>query len=92
MSPPTSPISGQHSQPADTTTAPHHSRRLQRENAQLRSTNHDMAENLELAIANIQRLTVDNHHLRQQLETTTNTNITRIDTRHRPSPSISRPR
>lgn len=60
--------------------------RLRRENARLRSTNHHLAENLELAIANIQRLTLDNH---QRLEATTS--ITRIDNRHRPSVSISRP-
>lgn len=58
--------------------------RLQRDNAHLRSTNHDLTEHLALAVANIQRLTLDNHQLRYQLEAATN--ITRIDTRHRPTP------
>ncbi|MCA1705417.1 MAG: hypothetical protein LC808_20035, partial [Actinobacteria bacterium] len=41
----------------------------------------ELAEHLELAIANIQRLTLDNHHLRQQLHAATK--ITHINTRSR---------
>ena len=36
--------------------------------AKLRQRNQDLHENLELAIAAIQRLTLENHSLRQQLE------------------------
>ncbi|HEX2289286.1 MAG TPA: hypothetical protein VHH53_03620, partial [Pseudonocardiaceae bacterium] len=41
--------------------------KIQRENTELRRARRELAEHLELAIANIQRLTLDNHHLRQQL-------------------------
>ncbi len=41
---------------------------LRRENARLRREKENLAANLELAIANIQRLTLDAHHLRQALE------------------------
>jgi len=56
--------------------------RLKRQNAELRRANHDLVEHLNLAIAKIQRLTLDNHHLRHQLEA--NINVTSIDARHRP--------
>lgn len=56
---------------------------LHEANAKLRRDNHDLTTHLELAIANIQRLSLENHQLRQQLETTAN--VTRIDTHHRPS-------
>jgi hypothetical protein len=58
--------------------------RLQHDNAHLRATNRALSQHLELAVANIQRLTLDNHQLRHQLEAATN--ITRIDTRHRSTP------
>lgn len=58
--------------------------RLQHENAHLRGANRELSEHLDLAIANIQRLTLDNHRLRQELEAATN--ITRIATRHRTTP------
>jgi hypothetical protein len=38
------------------------------EATKLRQRNRDLQENLELAIAAIQRLTLDNHRLRQKLE------------------------
>jgi transposase-like protein len=41
---------------------------LRRENAQLRRDNENLAANLEVAIANIQRLTMQAHDLRQALE------------------------
>lgn len=63
--------------------------RLEHENADLRRTNHDLNEHLDLAVANIQRLTLDNHSLRHQLEA--KANVTPIDTRHRPGPPSSYP-
>lgn len=42
--------------------------KLQKENTRLRRDNRDLTENLELAIANIQRLSIDNHALRQAVE------------------------
>lgn len=50
---------------------------LKRDNDKLRRDNHELAEHLELAIANIQRLTLDNHRLRRALETSGK--VTRID-------------
>ena len=44
---------------------------LKRQNDQLRRDNHELTEHLELALANIQRLTLENHQLRQHLEATT---------------------
>jgi hypothetical protein len=55
--------------------------KIQRENTELRRARRELAEHLELAIANIQRLTLDNHHLRQQLHAATK--ITHINTRSR---------
>jgi hypothetical protein len=52
--------------------------KIQRENAELRRAKLELTEHLELAIANIQRLTMDNHHLRQQLHAATN--VTHIST------------
>jgi AcrR family transcriptional regulator len=46
-------------------------------NARLRQDNARLREHLELAIANIQRLTLENHRLRRQLEDATA--VTRID-------------
>jgi hypothetical protein len=50
--------------------------RLKQDNVKLRKDNHELAEHLELAIANIQRLSVDNHGLRQALEAARN--VTRL--------------
>jgi hypothetical protein len=47
--------------------------------AQLRQDHNALAEHLELAIANIQRLTLDDHELRQVLETTRS--VTRLPVR-----------
>jgi hypothetical protein len=47
--------------------------------ARLRQDHNALKEHLELAIANIQRLTLDNHELRQALEATRN--ITRLPDR-----------
>jgi AraC-like DNA-binding protein len=55
--------------------------KIQRENAELRRARCELAEHLELAIANIQRLTLDNHHLRQQLQAATK--VTHISARSR---------
>jgi hypothetical protein len=49
---------------------------LKRDNDKLRRNNHELAEHLELAVVNIQRLALDNHRLRQALETASK--ITRI--------------
>lgn len=46
------------------------------ENEKLRRANRELSEHLELAIAHIQRLTVDNHRLLQQLELASN--VTRL--------------
>jgi hypothetical protein len=43
---------------------------LQHDNAALRRDNRQLREHLDLAAANIQRLTLENHRLRQQLEAT----------------------
>jgi AraC-like DNA-binding protein len=53
--------------------------KIQRENTELRRAKLELTEHLELAIANIQRLTLDNHHLRQQLHAATN--VTHISAR-----------
>lgn len=53
---------------------------LKADNEKLRRDNHELAEHLELAVANIQRLTLESHRLRQQLETANK--ITRIDPNH----------
>ncbi len=55
--------------------------KIQRENTELRRARRELAEHHELAIANIQRLTLDNHHLRQQLHAATK--ITHINARSR---------
>ncbi|MFJ5104866.1 hypothetical protein [Streptomyces sp. NPDC088554] len=43
---------------------------LLKKNAALRRANTELAEHLALAVANIQRLTLENHQLRQELEAT----------------------
>ncbi|MFJ5668477.1 hypothetical protein ACIQAR_22570 [Micromonospora chalcea] len=53
--------------------APHHSEprqrdQLQAQTAELRRAIQQLTEQLNLAIANIQRLSIENHHLRRQLE------------------------
>lgn len=45
---------------------------LEDRNAEMARTNRQLTENLDLAIANIQRLTLDNYRLRQALESATN--------------------
>jgi hypothetical protein len=55
---------------------------LKLDNNKLRRNNHDLAEHLDLAIANIQRLTLENHHLRQQLEAAAK--VSRIGPTQRP--------
>ncbi|OMC20553.1 hypothetical protein [Mycobacterium sp. SP-6446] len=55
--------------------------KLQRDNDKLRRHNQQLDEHLELACAAIQRLTLDNHRLRRELEAATN--ITRIGGRRR---------
>jgi hypothetical protein len=52
---------------------------LRNENAELRRKNADLMAQLQLAIAAVQRLSIENHQLRQELEAVTN--ITRLDTR-----------
>ena len=47
--------------------------------ARLRQDHHDLSEHLELAIANIQRLSLDNHALREALEAARN--VTRLPDR-----------
>lgn len=60
---------------------------LKQDNTRLRRDNQDLAEHLELAIAHIQRLTLEAHQMRQQLEAATK--ITRIG----PQPAmVNRPR
>lgn len=56
---------------------------LKRDNDKLRQNNHELTEHLELAVANIQRLALDNHRLRQALERTSK--ITRITPENRTS-------
>lgn len=51
-------------------------------NDKLRRDNHELREHLDLATANIQRLTLENHRLRQQLEAAGK--ITRIELGQRP--------
>jgi transposase-like protein len=53
-------------------------------NTKLRRDNRQLREHLDLAVANIQRLTLQAHALRQQLENATN--VTRIDPRTRSAP------
>lgn len=52
---------------------------LKNKNAELRRANTDLTEHLALAVANIQRLTLDNHLLREALETTQK--VTRLPSR-----------
>jgi AraC-like DNA-binding protein len=55
--------------------------KIQQENTELRRARRELAEHLELAIADIQRLTLDNHQLHQQLHAATK--ITQIHARSR---------
>jgi hypothetical protein len=57
--------------------------KLQERNAKLGRDNAALTEHLELAIANIQRLTLETHQLREQLEAATK--ITRIKPQRSPS-------
>lgn len=64
-------------------------RQLKHRNAELRNANRTLNQQLDLAIAGIQRLTLDNHRLRQELETLTE--VTRIENHRRsavPSPDL----
>lgn len=54
------------------------------QNAELRRANRDLAAQLDLAIANIQRLSIENYRLRQDLEASAN--VTRISGRRRGTP------
>lgn len=56
-----------------------HYEELKNKNAELRRANTDLTEHLALAVANIQRLTLDNHLLREALETTRK--VTRLPSR-----------
>jgi hypothetical protein len=56
-----------------------HYEELKNKNAELRRANTDLTEHLALAVANIQRLTLDNHLLREALETTQK--VTRLPSR-----------
>lgn len=60
---------------------------LRRKNAELRRTNTELSEHLALAVANIQRLTLENHQLRQELEATSK--VTLLATRRSPSGGAS---
>ncbi len=63
---------------ASTENSPQASRHvtLQERNAQLRRDNTALSEHLDLAVANIMRLTLDNQRLREELESATK--VTRI--------------
>ena len=54
---------------------------LERRSAELGRENRQLAEHLDLAVANIQRLTLDNHQLRQALESANK--VTKLTTRTR---------
>lgn len=56
--------------------SPHHHDELKAQNAKLRRVNRDLTDQLDLAISHIQRLTLENHRLRQELETAAK--VTRI--------------
>jgi hypothetical protein len=55
---------------------------LEQRNAELARDNRQLTEHLDLAVVNLQRLTLDNHKLRQALEATSK--VTRIDKARRP--------
>jgi AcrR family transcriptional regulator len=56
---------------------------LERRNAQLRRSNHDLVLNIKLAEASVQRLALENHQLREELEAISK--VTRISGPQRPS-------
>jgi hypothetical protein len=62
--------------PSGVTARTGRSEELREQVSTLRAENRDLRDHLELAIANIQRLTLDNHQLRESLEAATR--ITRI--------------
>jgi hypothetical protein len=62
---------------------------LKHDNRTLRRDNHELTEHLDVAIANIQRLTLENRQLRQQLEAATK--IIRIRPHRRPAPDQPQP-
>lgn len=59
-----------------------------KENARLRRSNHSLTQDLELALASIQRLSLENHSLRAQLED--HLNVARINGPQQPHPRESR--
>jgi hypothetical protein len=63
--------------------------RLHGDNARLRATNQNLAEHLDLAMANIQRLTLENQRLRHELEAAVN--VTHLSRRRHPAPPTVRP-
>ena len=54
---------------------------LEQRNAELTRDNRQLTEHLDLAVANLQRLTLDNHQMRQALESAGK--VTRIDAKAR---------
>jgi hypothetical protein len=74
-----------HTQPRPADPGPESTTALRQRIAELRQDNLTLTTHLELAIANIQRLTLDNHHLRVELETASG--VTRIDDRRPPNPT-----
>jgi transposase-like protein len=62
-----------------------HLGKLEKQIAELRRANRDLTEHLDLAVANIQRLSLDNHHLRQELEAATNITRLKPTIRQRPA-------
>ncbi len=66
---------------ADGSTSTGRPSELERENANLRRANQQLTEHLDLAIANIQRLSLDNHRLLEEVEAAAK--ITRLDTKAR---------
>lgn len=58
-------------------------RELEKKNAALRRANADLTEHLDLAVANIQRLALENHQLRGELEAATK--VTPLPTPRSPS-------
>jgi AcrR family transcriptional regulator len=54
---------------------------LEQRNAELTRDNRQLTEHLDLAVVNLQRLTLDNHKLRRALEAASK--VTRIDTKTR---------
>jgi transposase-like protein len=58
--------------PTPTTEPTNRIAQMEKQLADLRRANQDLTDHLHLAVANIQRLTLDNHQLRQELHAATN--------------------